>query len=240
MFPLSHIYVSTKTAGRESDLLVLGSVIPDLDWVSQGRIDGKFHELPFEFINFLKRGYPDCSDLGLGVKLHSPVSKGADFYSDDWQTGYTKALGRQLVDDVLLILGISNREKALGFVHGFIEAAVDLRLQNDFSKLVLVYQKALKKENLEKITECLSVYLNLKREIVLKELDYFFDFFSPEVLSSEEKINKKIFIPLAEHDFNKKIQAEQFLPIFKKAEDLVKNSYAGFLNQTIEKMEEEN
>lgn len=236
MFPLSHIYVSTKVTGKESDLLVLGSVIPDLDWTSQGRLKSRFHDSPFEFSAFTKENFFDLSDLALGVELHSSASKGLDFYSDNLQTGYAKVLGRRLVEDALLILGTEDKEKTLTFVHGFIEAAVDLRLQNDFPKLIPIYKKAFRKENLLTTAKCLSAYLNTDKKIVLKELNYFFNFLSPEVLSSKEKTNKKIFIPLAGHDFNRRIQAEQFLPIFRKAGDLVKDSYAEFLNQTINKM----
>ncbi len=134
MFPLSHIYVSTKVAGKESDLLILGSVIPDLAWFSEPLRDA-LHSSPAEFWDFVKDKYPDSLDLALGVKLHSQINKGADYYSDDNEIGYAKINGRKIIKKVTEVLNIEEGQQALGLSHSFIEAAIDLLLAEKNSSL---------------------------------------------------------------------------------------------------------
>ena len=101
MFALSHIYVSTKVLNRTSNLLVFGSISPDVAWFTKSHIGAKdIHGNPKKFFDFIKLNYPDLIDLAIGVRLHSNIDKGADYYSDDNKTGFAKIEGKKIQYDV--------------------------------------------------------------------------------------------------------------------------------------------
>src|SRR3989344_1230866 len=97
MLPLSHIYVSTKVTRRKSPLLVFGSVLPDVSWTSKSEIGrDQIHYTPKELYEYISKNCPQLKDLALGVRLHSNVDKGADYYSDDLDVGFAKVEGRKI------------------------------------------------------------------------------------------------------------------------------------------------
>jgi len=129
MFPLSHIFVSTVTTKRKDPLLVFGSVLPDVSWTSKSEIGrDQIHYAPRELYEYISKNKPELIDLALGVKLHSNVDKGADYYSDDTETGFAKVEGRKIEDDVARMLNEEKGERTLGTAHSFIEASVDILL----------------------------------------------------------------------------------------------------------------
>lgn len=235
MFPLSHIYVSTKVAEKENDLLVLGSVIPDLAWFSMP-LKGMLHNEPNEFWNFVKEKYPDFLDLALGVKLHSQVGKGADFYSDDETIGYAKINGRQLIAEVKKLLEINGERQALVFAHNFIEAALDLHLNNEFTFLPELYIKAFKEENVLPVLRLLGDYLQKDETLVAVEINKFASFFQPESRSSPEKITQNAFIPYAKANMGIVLDFGKALSLINKSFKLTKDSFQSFLDETVKKM----
>ena len=134
MFPLSHIYISTKVTGRSSPLLVIGSVLPDLATISsEGYLIGeKIHNSPMEFFAFVDSKYNNLVSLAIGVVLHSQVGRGADFYSDDEKVGYAVAEGKKVTADVAKLLNMDEGETSyLDFIKGVIE-----NMKIDFAGLV--------------------------------------------------------------------------------------------------------
>ena len=101
MLPLAHIYIATKVLNQSSDLLVFGSVLPDLGIISMGKIEWRqIHSTPDEFYSFMANNYPDYLDLAIGLKTHSDSSGGLDHYSDDEVDGYAIIFGKQLLEDI--------------------------------------------------------------------------------------------------------------------------------------------
>lgn len=235
MFPLSHIYVSTKVAGKESDLLVLGSVIPDLAWFSNP-LRGALHNQPDEFWNFVKEKDPDFLDLALGARLHSQVGKGADFYSDDEETGYAKVNGMKIIKLAAGTLGIEERQQALGLSHNFIEVAVDLLLGEKFPSLVKTYQQAINGDSVEKTAIAISAFLGKDTSLVKTELKNFFAFFSPENISTTTRVCSNIVTPYLERILQKKLNSDQILNVLGQSRELVKDSFLQFLDETVGKM----
>lgn len=235
MFPLSHIYVSTKVTEKESDLLVLGSVIPDLAWFSEP-LKGALHNQPDEFFDFIKEKCPDFLDLALGVKLHSQVGKGADYYSDNEEVGYAKVNGRKIIKSVTEALGIKEGQQALVLSHNFIEAVVDLLLAEKFPFLPKTYQRAIDSEANHKAAAMVSTYLGKDVVLVDTEMKKLFDFFSPENVSSVTGVCSNAVVPFLEKTLGKKLNFEQILGVLNQSEELVKDSFLPFLDETVEQM----
>ncbi|PIS14780.1 hypothetical protein COT64_00800 [Candidatus Shapirobacteria bacterium CG09_land_8_20_14_0_10_39_12] len=235
MFPLSHIYVSTKVAEKESDLLVLGSVIPDLAWFSES-LRNVLHNTPSEFWDFVKDKYPDSLDLALGVKLHSQINKGADYYSDDDETGYAKVNGRKIIKIVTKALGIEEGQQALVLSHNFIEAAIDLLLAESVPSLPKVYRRAIDSEANHQAAIVVSAFLDKEVALVDAEMKKLFDFLSPENISFLMGVCSNAVAPFLERTLGKKLNLKQILNVLKKSKELINDSYLSFLNETVKKM----
>lgn len=237
MLPLSHTYVSTKVTGRRSTLLVFGSVLPDIATTSKDEISrDKIHYSPKEFYDFVKNRYSSLVDLAIGVRLHSHIEKGADYYSDDSKIGFAKLEGRKIVDDVKELLGTDDERLGLGLAHSFIEAGVDLNLKDLYPKIFDIYSKSFEEINLQVVADCLSEYLGLKKEKVLKELQNFVDFLSPEHLSSVDDMVDGVVVPLIEIKFGKTVSSVKAKQILMSAKRITKDSSMRFLDEAVEKM----
>lgn len=237
MLPLSHTYVSIKVAERKSDLLVFGSTLPDIATTSKGELTREeIHYSPVKFLNFVKANQSDLLDLAIGVRLHSHVDKGADFYSDDTETGYAKLEGKKINTEAAKLLGVEEGEASLIAAHNFIEGAVDLNLVDSHPRLLLIYKHSLENCDLEKITACLSEYLKKDRKLVLKEIKHFINFLSPEHLSSPKALTESIVLPLIELRYDKKVDLLKALKVLNRAKSLTKESYLDFLNRAIKRM----
>lgn len=150
MFALSHIYVSTRVTGRSDPLLVFGSVLPDIAWTSSSAIGrDEIHNSPQKFYDFVKLKYPEFVDLAIGVKLHSQVGKGADFFSDGdaGNEGFAYKEGKTVESRVAVLLGGEMGKQSKVLSHNFIEAAVDLNLYESKPEMFDVYKNAI--ENID-------------------------------------------------------------------------------------------
>lgn len=235
MFPLSHIYVSTKVAEKENDFLVLGSVIPDLAWFSMP-LRGALHNEPKEFWDFVKAKYPDFLDLALGIRLHSQVCKGVDFYSDDETFGYAKINGRIICNEVETALRLSDKKQVLTYAHSFIEAAVDLNLNSRFSRPAELYENVFKGESIVQVSTILGEFLKKDGKLVKNETEKLMTFFKPENRSTLEKMATNVFLPFLERVLGGKPDYSEILGLLDKSRKLTQDSFLPFLDETVKKM----
>lgn len=237
MFPLAHIYVSTEVTGKKSDLLVFGSILPDISVTSKNELGkDEIHYSPVRFLNFIELEYRDLYDLAVGVKLHSNINKGADFYSDDNSFGYAKTKGRQIKGEVVRFLGVSGEKKSLILAHSFIEATVDLNLKDSHPHLISIYEHSITNCNLQRITTCLSEYLNKDRKLIYAELRNLVKTLNPQHFSSSKTLVERLVIPLIELRFGKKATPKKAYDIINKAKSLTRRTYLDFLENTVKKM----
>lgn len=237
MGPITHLFISIKTTGKKDNLLLLGSVFPDINTTSLGKIDRlKIHDSPDLFYDFVKLNYPNLLNFALGYKLHSPVNQGADFYSDDEVSGYAKVEGKQISADVANLLNIPESHTSLVLAHNFIEFALDLHLLEDYPNLMPLYQSSLEKKYLDQLLPCLSEYLNLSENEINKEFLNFKKLLAPKNYLSQELIAKKIILPLIKLIFKKDVDYNETLKIMAKAFKITDTGYKKFLDKTIQKI----
>jgi len=236
MLPLSHTYVSIQVTGKKNALLVFGSVLPDIATTSKNKISrDKIHSSPKEFYDFVKNHYPSLIDLAFGVRLHSNIGKGADYYSDDSKVGFANLEGRKITGQVKKLLSTDDEKLGLGLAHNFIEAGVDLNLKDLHPEIFDIYSKSFKEINLQIIADCLSEYLGLKKEKTLKELRNFIDFLSPEHFSSINNM-VRIIASLVEIKFGKTVSPAETKRILMNAKSITKDSSMKFLDGVVERM----
>jgi len=236
MLPLSHAYVSTKVTGRKSPLLVFGSVLPDIASTSKQEISREeIHNSPKKFYDFVKTNFPDLVDLAVGVRLHSDVGKGADFYSDDNDTGFAKIEGRKIMADIKKLLDTDDEKIALSLAHSFIEAGVDLNLSDSHPEMRELFSDCMRELDLNRVNDCLSNFLAIDTKVVLKELKFFKTFLNPERLSSAERMIDGI-VSLIEMRFGKTVESTLTLQILLGAKELTKDSYLNYLDEAVAKI----
>jgi len=76
----------------------------------------------------------------------------------------------------------------------------------------------------------------LKKEKVLKELQNFVDFLSPEHLSSVDDMVDGVVVPLVEIKFGKTVSLVKAKQILVSAKRITKDSSMKFLDEAVEKM----
>lgn len=237
MLPLAHTYISIKVTGKESELLVFGSILPDIAHISAGKVDRvKIHKSPQQFYDFVRLNFPELVDLAIGVKLHSAINRGADYYSDDNEEGFAKIEGRKIAKEAGKLWNVEDEVESIGLAHSFIEAGLDLNLLNFYPEILSLYGKSMEIIDLNKICLCLAGYLKMNKNIVKVELNNFITFLSPENLSSPENMVKKILIPIREMEYGIKADYNQSLKILNLAKDITKNKYLFFLDDVVDKM----
>lgn len=236
MLPLSHVYVSTQVTGRETPLLILGSVLPDVSWNPGSMITrDKIHDAPNEFYEYISTNKKHLLDLAIGVRLHTHIDKGADFYSDGLNyDGFAYIEGAKLEPDIVKMLGQSSiMSKVLS--HNFIEAGIDLLLLENKPHLLEIYKKSVDNVNVEEIAEDLSNHLDLDPSIISSEINEFLEFFGPKAYTTEEN-----FVTGSAHLVNKRTahetKHEEVATILNSSKEIMKNKYENLLNNAIEKM----
>lgn len=237
MLPLSHTYVSTKVTGRKDSLLIFGSVLPDIATTSKGEVGrDKIHYSPKEFYEFVKAKFPGLLDLAVGVRLHSNVDKGADYYSDDTEIGFAKIEGEKITKDVGKLLEMDDEKINLVLAHNFIETGVDLNLRETCPEVFDLYARSLKEIDLKLVAVCLSEYLGLGKGLVLKELGNFVEFLSPDHFLSVGNAAKGAVLPLIELRFGKRVDLKEAERILTTAKEITKNNFLDYLDHAVEKM----
>jgi len=239
MLPLSHVYVSTQASGRKTPLLIFGSILPDIATTSAQSIGrDKIHNAPRDFFNFVQTHYPDLIDLAWGVRLHSQVDGGADYYSDDSKAGYAKIEGAKISHAVAELLEIPKGDVSLVLAHNFIELAVDLQLHQDHPEVLTSYRAALEaiEPRIPEITECLADYLNLDSSLILSELRTLIYFLSPANFLSKDAAVQQVVLPLIKIKFHKSVAATEVLKIVDQAIVITKSTYGEFLSNSVIKV----
>lgn len=238
MFAFAHAFVAIKVLGSYNPVLLFGAILPDYIWNSQTiRYQRNIHYDPFGFYIFIKRNYKTLLPLAKGVLLHSDISHGLDWYSDDNDIGYAMILGKQLMSKTQKAFKLDSI-KAADFSHNFVEAALDLILAEKNPKLAQRLSKIKNVVFFSKIDEALSVFSNSSLIETRQAIDGLFKFYLRKNLQSEESIVSTCLATIAKNRFNvddKKI-SEKLTPILKRAKSLVYPTYEQFLDQTISSM----
>lgn len=239
MFTLVHIYTATQVAKKYTPLLVIGSVIPDFVWVSRENLPYEnLHNDLDDFYNFVECSYEDVLDLALGMKLHSN-KMGADLYSHFYKGGYAYTKGKALLPDIINLVGSKDEKKMADLTHTFIEASLDLHLYRDIPEVLELYKNSIKNVDFDKISEIFSNYAKIDKLFILQNIKALSNLVKPENLISEESFANNVLPTIIELGFQKKVEKNKVLEIFKKAMKLTRKDYKKFLEDTISMMKKD-
>lgn len=221
-------------AKRKSPLLVFGSVLPDVSWTSKNEIGrDQIHYAPRELYKFISEKYPHLIDLAIGVKLHNNIDKGADFYSDDTEIGFAKVEGRKIEREAATLLGEEKSEKSLVLAHNFVEASVDLLVNESNPEILELYRKSIGEINFDEISACLADYLRKDKSVIAGEIERFLDFVGPDAYSSRDNMIDRMLL-LVKQRRGKDVDRAATESELSIAVDLMRNKYQSYLDGAVE------
>ena len=263
MGPLSHTYVSMKVTERKNSMLIFGSILPDIAWLSDEHIwKNKLHNNPSGFYSFVRRNYPQLIELALGVRLHCFTNRGADYYSDDERIGYAKIEAHWYTKSVKKLLQLeqkgidiplknftinsntwfcrifhANDIIAHILAHSVVECGVDINLLLNHRDVVACYTLACSKVNILPIQHCLAQYLQMDENEVRHQLNTYMNFLNPPGgLSSVKRIIDTEVIPVLEHRLKRKFDPTEVERLLHVAQKRTKSQYLLFLNTAVSAM----
>jgi hypothetical protein len=225
MYPLSHIYVSSKILDEMDASLALGSVLPDV-LVGTGILWREAHHstrAPFE-------EHLHSPFLRIGAALHGIDLPGLDFFSDvSYAEGkgyaYQKAVH---IEEDIINLGV-NQEHALWRGHNFVEMAIEVTLNEQHSQFWQYLKQGQQDENLmAQITRLANELEANQPDVAPLVLDRFLT-----IRGQKENLAKDYATKL-NRIYSLTIEPSQCENIITKAMELIETDYRQFLDNSIQ------
>lgn len=242
MFPLSHLYVTSQVSGTIDSLQLFGSVFPDGAWIAPHIFPrDQIHDNPQRFHTFVIQHYPQYQNLSLGVMLHSSISKGAYFYSDNMQSGFAVTNTGPLVPYIKKYIGAENQIHAIIKAHNFIEAAIDLQVAKTHPEISNLYHHAFSQQNYLILVQVLKAYLPkslLTEQEILNACNHLASFLPLEGLTNHDSLIDKIMLPLVKLKNQKEIGRQSVAEMIDIAIELVAPHWQTWLNHAVVEMKQ--
>lgn len=230
MFHNTHSYIAAKLYNSESDLLLVGSILPDLavtkviPW--EGGLHGK--ESVEKFYEYIK-DKSEYMDLYKGIVAHNILY---DFTHLDYgETGYAFQNNQELARLIGEYYGLEEK-RAISKAHNFIESGVDIMLLQDYPSVQEKLKKAISNTDIKKLADLLAEYFNSDKEEFFNMLSKFFSLFTKYDFSKKE--NWSIFwIDLEKLMLLKNIGEQKRIELLNESLITVGETYKDFLEYSI-------
>ncbi len=238
MFHHAHCYIGSKIFDLDSELFLIGCLLPDIAITKIiGWEDGLHgYENSAKFDLFIKDHFPKQTDLSIGVYAHNIL----DFFSHTKyliDTGYAFQNNQQLTQLVKESYDIDN-QSAQGKAHNYIESAVDIYLLNKFSDVNEKVKAVLKNSNRQLVADILSKYFDISKDECLEAVNEYFDLFSRYDFSKVESWNN--FWEILEQKLSlSNIGRDERISILNLAVATTADSVNDFINNSISLGKEE-
>lgn len=230
MFHNTHIYITTQAQDSTDDLLVLGSVLPDLAITGVLAWDSGLHDYGKveQFVkSILDKGR--SSLLLTGLQSHLAVDAlSHETYSDG--VGYAYLHTEVLSKHVGELYGL-DPQKAKQIAHNYIESAVDIHLLKDRS-IRTDYLKSVEEESVVYVSRALSTFFDVKYDLLLNSFHQYIDLFTKYDYSSKDDW-AKFWNELEPLLGLKDIGHAQRMQLIQEAMGITKISYSDFLARAL-------
>lgn len=231
MFHHTHAYIASKLYKSENDLLLVGSILPDIAVTKIIAWEGGLHgtESVQSFFKFIQNKYPQFLDLYKGILAHNILD---DFTHKDYgATGYAYQNNKELVKLVSKYYALDDAS-ARGKAHNYIESGVDILLLQENPSIQLKLKKALRSIDQRELAELLSEYFASDKNEVINAISFFFDLFTKY---NFEKLDNwaEFWRDLAQLLSLKKIEEKERKSLLDMSVEVTKNTYEDFLNYAL-------
>lgn len=233
MFFHTHVYAAQKITGRDSSLLIYGSILPDIAVTKIAGWDD-ISKRAEEFRNWLILKDGRYADLGLGMMLHE-YPCGIDRFthsSYNGNKGYAFENSGTIVRDVSVCLGIT-LEQAKIVAHNFIETGVEFFIVRDNSSVVKLLRKSISNVDINQIAKYFSEFYGTEKQKTIKAFESYnellmkFDYGSVDGLVD-------MWASFANYLFDKPIERSKTKAVIEKSIAIVKPTYKKFISDAVE------
>ncbi len=232
MFYNAHAYVASKLHKSEDNLLLIGSILPDIaimkiiDW--DNGLHGK--ENTRNFIKFIQEENPNYLFLGKGVYTHC-ILDDVSHLKYHSGVGYAYQNNEELSELVGEYYN-EDKEMAKRKAHNYIESGVDILLLKENPEIQGLVEQAFEKVDLDELSVLLSLYFKIDKEKFKQTISQYFN-----LITKNDLRNKDNWIFFWE-DLNKimglkKIEETKIKTLLDKSIDLTKDTYKDFLHYSI-------
>lgn len=227
MFHHAHSFIASKLYKSQNNLLLVGSIIPDLAVMGIIKWQGGLHgeEAVKGFYQFIQM-HPGYIDLFKGIKAHNIVD---DFTHIDYKgkTGYAFQNNKELAKLIREFYELGE-ESAVGKAHNFIESAVDILLLKENPDAQTKLKNAIKAVDKTKLSNLLSDYFSVENAKLLDSITDFLNLFTKYDFAQKE--NWVMFWADLEKLLSlKDIGDQKRKELIDKSIDIIKNTYGDFL-----------
>ena len=220
MYPQTHVYFAERVLGKKSDVITLGSVMPDM--IIGGDIGHYEAHCKGLEIYRLPSIDPSLQDLDRAVSTHGFKPKGLDYYGDekyqDFERGYCFEKARSITERTVDACNIPS-EMGWWKAHNIIEMGVETIISaRDYYNSRL--ESAMENKVLIKNVDHMLRQLCGKRSIdFISRVERFSGFIGKERATAESLANK--FHRLMRMRHNVDIDLEKVMVLISDAADLV-------------------
>ncbi|MEK7559610.1 MAG: zinc dependent phospholipase C family protein [Patescibacteria group bacterium] len=228
MFHNAHAYVTKRLYKSEDDLLLIGSILPDIAITKIIGWDDGLHgsRNMNKFAKYIKNK-PDYINLYRGVYVHNIVDNLAHKRFSGGK-GYAYQNNREIVRLIISVYGLSLKDAQIK-AHNYLESAVDILLLQKYPEIQTKIRIAIKRTDVVKLSTLLSIYFNQDRNEFANALSQYFNLIIKYDLSKKQ--NWILFWDNLEELMSlKRIDNDKKKEILNKSISISKNSYENFLN----------
>ncbi|QQG43042.1 MAG: hypothetical protein HYW45_02405 [Candidatus Daviesbacteria bacterium] len=231
MFHNTHVYIASKLYNSADELLLVGSILPDLAVTGIIQWEGGLHgkESVKSFFQFIQ-GNSTYLNLYKGVYAHNILD---DFTHQNYQgePGFAYQNNKELVQLVKRFYDLDDKGAA-GKAHNYIESGVDILLLKEHPEVQNQFRKAINQVDKPQLAYLLSAYFKVDEAKFLVAILQFFELFTKYDFSKQEnwvlfwQDLEKLLVLKDIGDKNRKV-------LIDKSLEIVKNTYQDFLNYSL-------
>lgn len=168
MYPHTHIYLTKLITGSSNELLLLGSVIPDL--IQEGLMPQGFDRQVVELMRFFKEKEPKFIPLCLGMTLHEfPIGIDRFVHSSyNGGPGYAFQFNNELFSLAKSTFNCDDQKASLA-AHFAVEKAVEIKVLSEHPDLLKELNKVMNLSVLSELFSLLAEFYNIPVENIEEE-----------------------------------------------------------------------
>lgn len=238
MFPLCHIYFTSKVFENISDFAIIGSIYPDIV-ISEAISRDMSHYNTEELFKYLIHSGKKMEEFAVGALTHGVDMKGLDYYSDEnfprGYKGYCFEKGKIIEENVIECCRIP-REWGLWKAHNFIEMAFELYINQRHKDILKTFKKVLEDSNIIRyISQHLEGYYHVSASSLEQSFKNFYKIFEYDQLN-ELTMMRKYGMQLKKKHGIENIDIEKAGLVISTAVEIISHDADDFFNYTIPKV----
>lgn len=232
---LGHSYIATHAVAGDTNLLIIGSLLPELSpFVANSPFTWEeIHESGKKLLYFCRKNNPAMADFARGVLSHS-VKYGADKFNQEIES-YAGKERNELIREIAAASSL-NVDIARSRLHNFLWWGVEIQILQNQPNFVLLVKKALDEVDINMISQLLAeVFVKEEKEVAVSLWSLFRDIYRTEDLDSIEGLARtwaRQTKGLPEKD---SVDVQKTVSVFAKCAKILKDDWEKIIEKVVDR-----